>query len=189
MELLAEHRPVLLRNTEQVGDHEKRERTGEVTHDLAGPTTDELVDLPIGERPHELLVLLQALRCDQTHEQPAMRLVHRRVHRRKLVAERQFVAMLLDQLTDVVTLERDREAGERARDRVARRERVDVVVHGQCLVVPGHHHDVVVLLAPDGALLPEEVEVRIRVLDQRLVAEEVDRVEVGHRGLIEGRRP
>ena len=58
------------------------------------PFGDELVDLPVGEPPHELLVLAEPLRRDQPHQQRAVRGVHGRVERRELVAHRQLVAVL-----------------------------------------------------------------------------------------------
>ena len=70
---------------------------------------------------------------------PAVRLVGGRVEGRQLVAERQLVAVRLDELGDVVALERHREAGERAGHRVAGGERGDVVVDGERLLEAGHH--------------------------------------------------
>ena len=81
-----------------------------------------------------------------------MRGVHRRVEGEQLVAQRQLVAVLLDERADVVALERHREPGERPGRRVARRERVGVVVDRDRFVVPGHHHHAVVRLALDRAL-------------------------------------
>ena len=100
--------------------------------------------------------------------------------RRQLVAHRQLVAVLVDERADVVALERDREAGERSGDRVARRERRGVVVDRDRLVVAGDHHHVVVRLAPHRALRAQVLEVRVRVGDELVVAEEVDGIEVGH---------
>ena len=57
-------------DAEQVGDHQERERVGVVVHEFAFAPPDELVDLAIGELPHELLVLLEALRRDQPQQQP-----------------------------------------------------------------------------------------------------------------------
>ena len=64
------------------------------SHAAAG---DELVDLAVGEPPHERLVLLEPLRRDQPHQQRAVVGVLRRVERRELVAHRQLVAVLLDE--------------------------------------------------------------------------------------------
>ena len=144
------------------------------------PRVDELVDLAVGEPPHELLVLAQPLRRDQAHEQRAVRGVDRRVEREQLVAHRQLVAVLLDERVDVVALERHGEPGERPGGRVARRERVGVVVDRDRFVVPGHHHHAVVALALHRALRAQPVEVRVRVGDELVAAEEVDRVVVGH---------
>ncbi len=59
-ELGAEHLVIGLRHTEQIGDHEQRERARELADELAPPAGDELVELAIGEPPHELLVLAAA---------------------------------------------------------------------------------------------------------------------------------
>ena len=64
---------VVLGHAEQVGDDEHRERLRVPVDELALAAVEELVDLAIGEPPHELLVLVQALRRDQAHEQPAVR--------------------------------------------------------------------------------------------------------------------
>ena len=62
----------------------------------------ELVDLAVGQPPHELLVLLQPLRRELAHDQVPVVAVCGRVHGGDLVAERQLVAVLLDQLAHVV---------------------------------------------------------------------------------------
>ena len=46
-------------DAEEVGDDEHRERLGVRADELAGASGDQLVELPIGEAPHELLVLLR----------------------------------------------------------------------------------------------------------------------------------
>ena len=56
-ELGAEHLVIGLGHAEQVGDHEQRERARELADELALAVGDELVDLAIGEPPHERLVL------------------------------------------------------------------------------------------------------------------------------------
>ena len=54
---------LVLRDTQEVGDDEQGERVGVVADELALAARDELVDLAVGEPPHELLVLLQPLRA------------------------------------------------------------------------------------------------------------------------------
>ena len=125
-ELGPEHLVIGFGHAEQIGDHEQRERARELADELAFAVGDELVDLAIGEPPHERFVLAQALRRDQAHQQRAVRGVHRRVERRQLVAERQLVAVLVDERAHVVADEGDGEPGERSGHRVARRERVAV---------------------------------------------------------------
>ena len=68
-EALAEPLVVLLRHAEQVGDDEHGEGLGVGADELAAAVGEELVELLVGEAPHELLVVLQALRRDQPHEQ------------------------------------------------------------------------------------------------------------------------
>ena len=109
-----------------------------------------------------------------------MRGVHRRVERRQLVAERQLVAVRVDHGAHVVADDWDRELHERPADRVARRERGRVAVHRDGLVVAGDQVGALVRLAPDRALGPQFVEIRVRVDGQLPVAEEVDVVEVTH---------
>ena len=180
LQLLAERLVVGLGHAEEVGDDVQRERPGEVLDELALAPRDELVDLAVGVAPHEVLVLLEALRGDQAHQHAAMVLVLRRVHRGDLVAEGQLVAVGLDEVADVVALEGHWEPGERPGHRVARREGGRVGVHRDRLGVARDHHDAVVGLAQDGALCSEMVEVRIRVDDELVPAEKVDVVVIAH---------
>ena len=86
--------------------------------------------------------------------------VARRVERGQLVAEHQPVAVLLDDVADVVTFERDRPLGERSRDGVARREGRVVVVDRRRLLEAGDHDDTAVRLAPDRAVRPRRTRSR-----------------------------
>ena len=89
----------------QVGDHQQREGAGVLADELALAFVEEFTELPVAELPHELFVLAQALRRDQSHEQAAMGGVSGRVERWELVAEGQLVAVLVDDVADVVALE------------------------------------------------------------------------------------
>ena len=167
---------VLERHAQQVGDHQQRERAGEALDELAVPRRQELVERLVGERPHGVLVLLEALRGDQPHQQGAVVGVGRRIERGQLVAEWQLVAVLLDQLGDVTvspTFEAYRKAGERSGHRGARRPRLGVVQHGAGFLPAGHHRDVVVLFLGHRALLPQRLVVRVGIRDELAAAEEV----------------
>ena len=59
-ELVSEHLVVDFGYAEQVRDHEHRERAGELADEFAAAVGDELVDLLIGEPPHEGFVLVRA---------------------------------------------------------------------------------------------------------------------------------
>ena len=63
-EALAEPLVVLLGHAEQVGDDEHGERLGVGADELAVAVGDELVELLVGEAPHERLVVLEPLRRD-----------------------------------------------------------------------------------------------------------------------------
>ena len=162
----AEHLVIALGHAEQVGDHEHGERAGVLGDELALAVGDELVELTVRQAPHELLVLLQALRRDQAHEQRSLRGVVRRIERRELVAHRQLVAVLVDERAHVVAFEGHREAGKRSGHRVARREGRRVVVDRDRFLVSGHHHDALVRLAVHRALPAQVLEVRIGVGDR-----------------------
>ena len=62
-EVGAELGVVALRDPEEVGDHEHRERARELADELAVAGVDELVELAVGEAPHERLVLAEPLRA------------------------------------------------------------------------------------------------------------------------------
>ncbi len=173
-EELAEPFVILFGNTEQVGHDEHRERLRVRADELAPPVGDELIELAVGEAPHELLVVLEPLRSDQPHEQRAFLRVIGRVHRDHVLVHRQLIAVAIDQAADVVPLERHRERGERSDHRVARGEGVDVAVDLARLVVAGHRDHAVMGERLHRAGGPQLLEVGIRILDERLVAEEVD---------------
>ena len=179
-ELFAEELVVGFRNAEEVGDHEEREWLAVPADELVVAPFEELVELTIGEAPHELLVLLQPLRCDQTHQQRAVRGVHRRVEGQDLIVEGELVAVPLDQVAHVVAVQGHREPREGSGRRIARGERRGVRVDRGGFVVAGHHHHVVMWLAVDRALGSEPVEVAVRIGDEVAAAEEVGRFEVGH---------
>ena len=166
-------------DAEQVGDDQQREGIRVLVDELAFTASQELVDLAIGEPPHELLVLVEPLGCDQPQQQRPLRGVLGGIERRQLVAERQPVAVQLDDLADVVALERNGPLGERSGHGVAVREGDGVVVHRHRFLEPGDHDDTVMGLTPYRSVLPEVLVVRVRVLVERSRAEEVDRVEVG----------
>ena len=144
------------------------------------PGGKELVELAVGELPHERFVLLEALRRDQPHQQRPMIGVRRGVEGHQVLVHRQLVAVLLDERADVVARGLDRKPGERTGHRVARRERRGVVVHGDGLVVARDRNHAVVRLADHRSRLAQVLEVRVRVGDEGLVREEVDAVEVAH---------
>ena len=102
--------------------------------------------------------------------------VLRRIERREVLVNRQGVAVLLDQIRDVVAFSLYRQGHERPANQVARRKIVLVIpVHGDGLVVPRHHHHIVIGLTLHRAL-PEFVVVRIRVCDKPQIREEVPTV-------------
>jgi hypothetical protein len=92
---------ILEGHAQQVSDNQQRERAREALDELAVPGRQEPVKRLVGEQPHGVLVLLEALWGDQPHEQGAVVGVGRRIECGQLVAEGQLVAVLLDQLGDV----------------------------------------------------------------------------------------
>ena len=174
-EALPEALVVLLGHAEQVGHHQHGERLGVGGDELAPAVAEELVKLLVGQSPHERLVVLQPLGGDQPHQQAPLPGVVGGVHGDHVLVHRQLVPVAIDDGADVVALQGDREGGERADDRVARREGLVVPVHIGGLVVPGHRHHPEVGQRQDRAFGAERLEVGVGVLDQRLVEEEVGR--------------
>ena len=177
-EPLPEEGVVGLGHALQVGDDREREGLGVRADHLERALLEEPIDEAVGELPHEVLVLLEALRRDEPHQQVPVCRVVRRVERGELVAERQLVAVLHDDVADVVALHRDGELDERPADHVARRvgpgrqvvlgERGGVAVDRHRLGVAGDHVHAEVRLPPHRPLLPHPVEVGVRiVLDRR----------------------
>jgi hypothetical protein len=120
-QLLAELAVIGLRHAEKVGNGEQGEGLGVVMEDFDGSTVDELIDLLVSELPQERFVLAHALWREESHDQRALGLVRRLIHRDEVFAHGHFVAMLRDEVVDVVARARvDREARQRSADRVAR---------------------------------------------------------------------
>ena len=86
-ELLEELRVVLLGHAEQVGDHQHGVGLGVLADELALAPGVEPVDLVVGQPPQGRLVLLEALRGDQPHQEPALGGVLGGVEGGELVAE------------------------------------------------------------------------------------------------------
>ncbi len=173
-----------LRHSEQVRDDEHREGVAEVGDEFTAISGERLVVLTIGKAPHELLVLLEAFRRDHLRQQRPVIGVYRRIQARQLIIERQFVAVLGDQFGDVVALEGNGKTRKRPGDRRARREALAVVVDGDGFLVARDHHDAVMGLAAHRALVAYRGQVVIRVVQQPVVSEEVDRVDVGHASVL-----
>jgi hypothetical protein len=104
-----------------------------------------------------------------------------RVERDDLVAHRDRAAMRIDQLADIVALQRDGKSREGSGHRHARRERRRVAKHGQRLVVARHHDNVVMRLAVHRTLAPHRRHVGVWVVDELVVPEEILRFDVAHR--------
>ena len=177
-EPLAEPLEVGLGHAQQVGHDEHGEGLGVGADELAAAVGDELVELPVGVAPHELFVLLQAPRAEEPHQQRPLASVLGRVHGDHVLVHRQLVAVALDDLADVVTLQRHGEHGERSDHGVARRERLDVAVDLGRLVVARDRHHPVMRDRGHRALRPQALEVGIRVLQQGRVGEEVEVFEI-----------
>ena len=96
-----------------------------------------------------------------------------------VLAHRQFAAVGSDEFAHVVAgLGRIGEPGERTGHGVARREHLVVAEYLVGLLVAGHADHTVMGEVRDRALRAEVVEVRVRIVDERHVGEEVDRVEI-----------
>ena len=87
-EALAEPLVVGFRHAEQVGDDEHGEGLRVRADELAAAVGDELVELLVGEAPHERLVVLEPLRRDQPHQQRPLAGVVGRVHRDHVLVHR-----------------------------------------------------------------------------------------------------
>ncbi len=165
-EALSEPLVVGLGDAEQIGDDQHREGLRVPADELAPAAGEELVELLLGEAPHERLVVLEPLRRDEPHEQRPLLGVHRWVHRHHVLVHRELVAVAVDDVAHVVALERYRERDERTDHRVARRERVDVAVDLRRLLVAGHRHHAEMRQVHHRAGRAQLLEVGIRVLDE-----------------------
>ena len=183
-EPLEELGAVLLGHAEQVGDDTQRERAGEALDELALTRREEVSRM-------------SSASCHIASSFSLRRLgVISRISRARWLVcvggssvgswslNGNLVAVLLDQLGDVVTFERDRETRERAGHRDAGRERLRVVVDVDGLLPARHHGHAVVVLAADRALVAKRLVERVRVVRQTTVPEEVDRGQVLRHALL-----
>ena len=141
------------------------------------PAAMKALHLLVGQAPHEVLVLSQATGREEALHQPAVVVVLRAIHGDHVLVHGHLVAVLVDDRAGVVAVDLDRQGGERSSRRVARRERLVVTEDRHLLVVAGDDGHVVAVVDPDRTLrLPQVLEVRVGVVEQRLVDEEVDRL-------------
>ena len=104
----AESLTVGLGYAQQVGNRVERERKIVVNDDLALALREEAADLLVGKIPQEVLVVLEPLRRKQPAQERAMRGVLRRIKRYEVFAERNPLAVPLDQIRDVIAVGFDR---------------------------------------------------------------------------------
>ena len=89
-------------HAEDVGDSDRGERRGVVAHELAASLFEERVHLAVGQAEQELLTVLEAPRGQKPRQQVSMVPVLGRIERNDVVAERKSVAVLLDQIGNVI---------------------------------------------------------------------------------------
>ena len=82
---------VLGRDTHQIGDHQQGERPGETFDELALVALEVGVEHLVGELPHRVLVLLEALGGDQAHQQRAVIGVGGRIQGGQLIRNPDFI--------------------------------------------------------------------------------------------------
>ena len=93
---------VFLGDAEQVGDHQSGEGLGVFSDELALARAEELLELAVGEVPHELLVLFQPTRCQQPAQDRPRAGVVRRIHRDHVLEHRELAAVGVDLGGEVV---------------------------------------------------------------------------------------
>ena len=108
------------------------------------------------------------------------RVVGRRIHDDQVLVDREHVAVRLDQRGDVVTLGLERQRGERATDRVYRREGIGVFEGRHDLRITRDGNHAVVRLAKHRALTTHVIQVLVGVLGNFLIRKIVDGREIRH---------
>ena len=169
---------VLCGNAKEIDDGRGGEGLGVLGEELAPALraggADELVELAVHQLPHVVLVLLEATRRQELVQQRPGPLVGRGIHDDHVLEDRKQVPVRLDLVGDVVTLGFEGQRRERPTDRIDRREAVVVLERRHDLLVAGDRDDVVVRLPVDRPLLAEVVPVRVGILADSWIGEEVD---------------
>ena len=171
---------VLLGHAEQIGDDQGGEWLGIFGDEFALAGAEELIELAIGEAPHELLVVLQSARCQQPTQHRSGLGVVRWIHRDHVLVHRELTAVLVDQWADVVALGREGQRREWAAERDDVGERAGVLIDLGGFVVAGDSDDPVMRQPQHRVLSPQVVEVGVWIGHQRPIGEEVDRFVVAH---------
>ena len=175
-EFLPELYSVLGWHAQQIGDDEHGERLGVGVHELALATGNEAVDLLIGQLPHEVLIFLEALWGDQSHQQRPVGGVLRRIQGRELIAEWRFVAVGFNQLGNVlvfVSLQGNGAARKRSSGRHAGGKAIGIVVDLEGFVVARYHDDALMRLTQYRRLLSQVIKIGVRIVHEPVAAEEI----------------
>ena len=170
---------ILLGHPEKVGNDQKRERPRVRRQELTLAVGDELVDVAVGQPPHEVLVLLQPLGRQQSGKNRPCVGVLRRIHRDHVLEHGNFGAVLLELRADVVTFGHERHRRERTHDRNAGRVVLAVLVNGVGRFPAGDRYHAVVDGTAHRVLGAYVVVVRVWVGHERRVGEVFDGVVIG----------
>ena len=127
------------------------------------PLVEELVELTVGEPPHELLVLLQPARGQQLAQHRPGAGVVRWIHGDHVLEHRKVAAVLVDLGADVVALGLERQRGKRPAKRDDVRERVGVLVDLGGFFIAGDGDDPVMRQPQHRVLAAQVVKVGVRV--------------------------
>ena len=151
-----------------------------VPDELAAPPGQELIELLVCKAPHEFLVFLEPSGRKESPHEAAEFVVCGRVHGDHELVHRQLIPVLVDGRSGVVSVHRNGEPGKGASGCVAGRVGVVVAENSHGFGMSGHHRHAVLRLDPDRTFgFAQEFEIRVRVVDQGVIREEVDALEGG----------
>ena len=179
---LDQHVAILMRNPEQIADHQGRHCVGIVFGDLAAAAVDKPIDQPVRKAEQIVLILPEPAVGQQLGEQGPLGDMRGAVMADEMLGPGQCVAVAGELPADVVSLRGEGQRRDRPGDGQAGREILTLVAeHVDRLRIAGDHHDIMMRLAIDRAAPAQLVHIGGHILVHLGLGEKIGELPVTSR--------